>query len=308
MAATQDEGTLARIKHGDKNVINDIISVFKQEPTFKPNGNSVTGFRYPKRNSVAYVKFGPLKQIATEVQNHEYAFGALKKMPPNQTRGIRIPEIYHTFNVGEELNQKMFIIMEYIDGKTLAELVEEHGYETTKKTHEGSIARAIRLLMSIKAPKDQGPGPVGGGRIRHPLFKNETSYLAYSSVDALEKYLNQVSTCRNKAAPTVHLKEEKLCFYYSDFFEGNFIFTDSGEICLIDFDKAGFLPQSFMIYALAESHWDPGRWIKNNIMLSLREDELKAVEKNLEAMRNIFSWLAIGCRVGVPQPKRLWLE
>ncbi|KAK7702368.1 hypothetical protein SLS64_009660 [Diaporthe eres] len=191
MAATQDEGTLARIKRGDENVINDIISVFKQEPTFKPNGSSVTGFRYPKQNSVAYVKFGPLKQIAAEVQNHEYAFGAFKEMPPNLTRGIRIPEIYHTFNIDEELNQRMFIIMEYTDGKTLAELVEEHDYETTRKTHEGSIARAIRLLMSITAPEDQGPGPIGGGRIRHPLFKNETSYLEYSSVDALEKYLNQ---------------------------------------------------------------------------------------------------------------------
>lgn len=109
----------------------------------------------------------------------------------------------------------------------------------------------------------------------------------------------QVATCRNsKAAPTVHLKEDKLCFYYSDFFEGNFIFTDAGEICIIDFDKAGFLPQSFMIYALAESHWDPGRWIKNGIMSSLRQDELEATEKNLEAMRKIFAWLAIGCRVG----------
>lgn len=144
-----------------------------------------------------------------------------------------------------------------------------------------------------------------------------------------------MSTCRNKAAPTVHLTEEKLCFYYSDFFAGNFIFTDSqgsGEICLIDFDKAGFLPQSFMIYALAESNWDPGRWIKDDIMSGLREDELKAVEKNLEAMRNIFYYLAIGCRVGelqnpcpsyhlvprvaniesvvqgVPPRKRPWLE
>lgn len=192
MAATPDEGTLARIKQGDQNVINDIISVFKQEPTFKPNGNSVTGFRYPKRNSVAYVKFGPLKQIAAEIRNHEYAFGALKKMPPDQTRGVRIPEIYHTFSIGEELSQKrMFIVMEHIDGTTLADLVEEHGYETTKETHERSIARVIRLLMSIEPPKDQGPGPVGGGRIRHPLFKNETCYLAYSSVDALENYLNQ---------------------------------------------------------------------------------------------------------------------
>lgn len=161
----------------------------------------------------------------------------------------------------------------------------------------------------------------------------KNSYLLVQLVLAFTNTnIPQVSTCRNKAAPTVHLKEEKLCFYYSDFFQGNFIFTDSGEICLIDFDKAGFLPSSFMIYALTESHWDPGRWIKNNIMLSLREDELKAVENNLEAMRNIFSWLAIGCRVGewgkpcllyhlvprvaniesvvqgIPQPKRPWLE
>lgn len=192
MAATQDEDTLARIKGGDKNVINDIISVFKQEPTLKPNGNSVTGFRYPKRNSITYVKFGPLKQIAAKVQNHEYALKAFKKIAPNQKRGIRIPEIYHTFNIGEELKQKMFIIMEYIVGRTLAELVEEHGYKTTKKTHEGSIARAIRLLMSIKAPKDQGPGPVSRGHIRHPLFKNETSYITYSSINALQKHLNQV--------------------------------------------------------------------------------------------------------------------
>jgi len=141
-----------------------------------------------------------------------------------------------------------------------------------------------------------------------------------------------VSTCKNEDAPKVHFKEEKFCFYYSDFFEGNFIFTDSGEICLIDFDKAGFLPQSFMLYALAESHWEPGKWIKDIIMSSLPEGDLEVIEKNLKAMRNIFYWLAIGCRVGesgkscplynlvprvaniesvvqgVPRQKRPWME
>lgn len=194
MATTQDEGTLTRIKRGDEDVKNDIISVFEQKPRYKPNGNPVTGFRYPKQDHVAWVKFGPLEEIAAEVKNHEYAFRALKEMPADQTRGIRIPEIYNTFNLdlGEELYPRMFIIMEYIDGTTLAKLMEEHGYELTKSTYEGIIARAIRLLMSIEAPKNQGPGPVGGGRIRHPLFKDETSYLVYSDVDALENHLNQV--------------------------------------------------------------------------------------------------------------------
>lgn len=107
-----------------------------------------------------------------------------------------------------------------------------------------------------------------------------------------------MSTCRKQDAPKVDFKAEKLCFYYSDFYEGNFIFTDSGEICLIDFDKAGFLPQSFMVFALAESHWAPGNWIEDIIMSSLPKGDLEGIEKNLKAMRHIFYYLAIGCRVG----------
>lgn len=103
---------------------------------------------------------------------------------------------------------------------------------------------------------------------------------------------SQVSTIRIKDAPTVRL-ERNLRFYYSDFFAGNFIFTDSGDLCVIDFDQAGFLPQSFIMFAIVESRWYPGYWIK---------DTLKLPEDNLEAMKNIFYWFAIGCRVGKDQP------
>lgn len=202
MGPTQDAGTQASGKRNQAlslpNEEEDIIEAYKRIDKVKPNGNSVTGFCYTdKQKDVAWVKFGPLKQIAAEVRNHRYAFGALKKMPPNQTQGIRIPEIYHTFNIGEEPRKKMFIVMECMHGKTLKELVETHGNDSTKKTHAKDIARAIRLLMTIEPPPPtpdfkQGPGPVGGGRIRHPLFKKETSYLPYPSVDALEEYLNKV--------------------------------------------------------------------------------------------------------------------
>lgn len=87
----------------------------------------------------------------------------------------------------------------------------------------------------------------------------------------------------NENAPTVTL-ERSLCFYYSDFYASNFIFTDSGEICVIDFDQAGFLPPSLMSYAVAESHWYPGRWLK---------DKLKLPEHNLEALKGIHYFFII---------------
>lgn len=88
---------------------------------------------------------------------------------------------------------------------------------------------------------------------------------------------------RNKTAPIVHL-ERNLCFYCSGFFPGKFIFTDSTDnLYLIDFDQAGFLPPSFMSYALAESRWTPGLWIKDTGILKLPEH-------NLDAMKNIAYW------------------
>lgn len=93
-----------------------------------------------------------------------------------------------------------------------------------------------------------------------------------------------MSTHRNKEAPTVRL-ERDLSFYYSDFYDGNFIFTDSGDICVIDFDQAGFLPQTFMMHAMNESSWYPGHWIKD--VVGLPKD-------NLKAMKRIGYWFAVG--------------
>lgn len=79
--------------------------------------------------------------------------------------------------------------------------------------------------------------------------------------------------------------ERELCFYYTDLYPGNFIFTDTGNLCVIDFDEAGFLPASFMSYALRQSRWALGHWIQDKINLPTH---------NLDAMENIFYWFAIG--------------
>lgn len=132
------------------------------------------------------------------MKNHDHVFRALKAMPPDQKRGILIPEIYRTFESGDRL----FIVMEYIPGRTLAQLQEQQGWESRKGTVIDGIARAIRLLRSIQAPRGQKPGPVGGGRIRHPLFKDDTSFCEYSSVDELERHLNKVCDHIHKGPPS----------------------------------------------------------------------------------------------------------
>lgn len=109
-------------------------------------------------------------------------------MPPHQTKGMLIPEIYRTF----EFDDRLFVVMEYIPGRTLAQLIECQDWESRKEAIINTVAEAIKLMMSIPAPPGQKPGPVGGGRIRHPLFKDDESYCEYSSVEELESHLNRV--------------------------------------------------------------------------------------------------------------------
>ncbi|CAN8096458.1 unnamed protein product [Discula destructiva] len=171
----------------------ELISVFKQTPRSKPNGFDVTGFVFPLTQPVAYVKFGFASERMAETRNQTYAFGALKAMPLDQTRGILIPEIYRTF----ESDRRFFIVMEYIPGRTLAQLQDHQDWESQMATAVDSLARAIRLLMSMQAPPGQQPGPVGGGRLQHPLFKNGHAFREYSSVDELETHLN--TACDHKS-------------------------------------------------------------------------------------------------------------
>lgn len=192
-------------RNGDRQVISnrqlalswredEIISASQRIPRIRWNGKSVKGFLFPPEQPIAYVKFGrPSKQRMAKTRNHEYAFIALKSMPPHQTRGILIPEIYRTF----ESESRFWTIMEYIPAIALTQLLEAQDWESRKETVINSIAEATRLLMSIPAPPGQRPGPVGGGFIRHPLFKDDESYCEYASVDELESHLNRVCDYRS---------------------------------------------------------------------------------------------------------------
>lgn len=170
----------------------DIISAWTQKPQLKPDGSAVTGFAFPPHQPIAYIKAGLPDIFQPELRNHKYVLEALRNISEDQKRGIYIPEVYRILQSGDWF----YIIMEYVPGKTLQQLTDREDWcEARQKALTNSIAGAIRLLMSIPVPTEQTPGPVGGGQIRHSLFKDDTSSLTYSSVDELEKHLNDVSNC-----------------------------------------------------------------------------------------------------------------
>ncbi|KAL2292419.1 hypothetical protein FJTKL_09391 [Diaporthe vaccinii] len=266
----------------------EIENAWKQVPKFKSNGFSVTGFPYPASKPLAYVKFGhPIEWRQAEARNQIFVHDALQKLPPGAKQACHAPEVYRTMKIGH----LFFIIMEFVPGKTLAQIMEEsESWESRREEVTAKVYRAIELLLSLPVPRDAKPGPVGGGHIRHPLFKDCEASIEYKSIDLLERHLNKVAAINNENPPTVTL-ERKLHFYFADFYEGNFIFTDSGDLYLIDFDQAGFLPLSFMAYALADK-WPVGFWIK---------DRLQLPESNIEAMRRASHWFLISFRkIGLP--------
>ncbi|KAL2760653.1 hypothetical protein ACRALDRAFT_1059576 [Sodiomyces alcalophilus JCM 7366] len=143
-----------------------------------------------------------------------------------------------------------FIVMELVRGKRLDELYDTvENFKDISAPYYEKITRGLKLLLSIPVPPGTRPGPVGGERMRHTFFKDYEAAVPYESVDKLEEHMNNLATWFNESAPTVRLERE-LHLVYSDLHLGNFMFTDSGDLYMIDFEHASFLPLSFMHFAL----------------------------------------------------------
>lgn len=168
----------------------EIESTWKHTPMLKPNGFSVTGFPYPADAPSAYVKFGfPVEWTLAEVRNQTFVYDALQKLPPEARQGIHVPEVYRIMEIGHRL----FIIMEYVPGRTLSKITEDEQYwETCREEVINKICQGMKLLISLPVPEDAKPGPVGGGIIRHPIFKDFEAAIEYDSIEMLERHLNKV--------------------------------------------------------------------------------------------------------------------
>jgi len=145
---------------------------------------------YPSREApVAFIKCGAKDfGMKAELSNQEFVFNALKSLPQHETANILIPKIYRVV----EREYILYVIMEYINGDTLKELLDKGLLQNQLEEYYTKIAQAIKLFISLKVPENATPGPVSGGNIKHPLFKDGEASIEYTSIDTLQKHVNNV--------------------------------------------------------------------------------------------------------------------
>ena len=151
---------------------------------------------YPSLDApIAFIKYGPEQcGMMAQMRTQTYAWNALKQIP-QQKRDVQIPEIYHVI----QRDEITYIIMEYVQGETLEELLAKNTLDDCQKEYS-QISKAMKTLLSIEVPKGCAPGPIGSGLIRHPLFKGAVASTEYDSVHELQQHINNVCSSQNLAS------------------------------------------------------------------------------------------------------------
>ncbi|EKM73995.1 hypothetical protein AGABI1DRAFT_88327 [Agaricus bisporus var. burnettii JB137-S8] len=185
-----------------------------------------------------FVKFNNYVDIYPEYETLKY----ISQCAKNDINAPRVPEIVHFFH-REDLCWE-YLVMENIN---LTPPPEDFFQR---------VAKAIQWLHDCPVPPDGARiGPVGSGRARHWLFWEYEAPLEFSSLLALERFLNRAieklpPQGRASTAP-ISISHEQLVFMQSDMDESNFGVDDEGRTCLFDFTTVGLLPESFASYTMS---------------------------------------------------------
>ena len=164
------------------------------------------GFGYPPETSVLHIKhkgFG--YQLSAEGRTQQYAMRTWNNRPY-----IRIHKVYRIVEYifgkqgemiqGGESFKNAFLIMEYMHEKALREIMTEYprAFWQGREEFYGRVATGVSLLLDIRPPNEQTPGPVGGGLVRNPVFGDDCrAKCLYRSVKEIENHFNAVRLLLN---------------------------------------------------------------------------------------------------------------
>lgn len=137
------------------------------------DNRKLDGYRRLIRFNDYFVKFGDSWCFSSEVETHNYLARTTAKDP----NAPRVPSIRHSFKHGH----LTFAIIEPIQTILVAEDVFSQ-----------KIADAVLWMRSQACPAGVALGPLGSGPICHAIFRNKYAPLVFTSVAALERYLNLV--------------------------------------------------------------------------------------------------------------------
>ncbi|KAG8891166.1 hypothetical protein FRC01_014866, partial [Tulasnella sp. 417] len=187
-----------------------------------------------------FIKFDGYASLLPQMETQRHVSEFAKRTGS----AVRVPEVIHFFH---QDGRMAYVVMEYI------ELIPTPDLELAQKA-----ALAVQWLRDVPAPSDRVYiGPLGNGRARHVLFKNYEAPLAFSSIQALERYLNKVVAIIRRRLPAVEdvsIRHERLVGTQSDMHITNFGADAEGRPCLLDFGDIGWLPESFASYTTSSAN------------------------------------------------------
>ena len=121
-----------------------------------------------------FVKFDSYNSMWPQFQTQTYVSQRAKL----DMSAPRVPEVLHFFHRDHRM---AYLVMEYIT------LTPPPVPDLPQKA-----ARAVQWLRDLQPPTEGVRiGPLGSGHARHILFKHCMAPLSFSSIDAVERYLNK---------------------------------------------------------------------------------------------------------------------
>ncbi|KIM41209.1 hypothetical protein M413DRAFT_445255, partial [Hebeloma cylindrosporum] len=181
-----------------------------------------------------FIKYNEHKDMHAEYAMQQYIFNRAEGDP----NAPRVPRI-HDFFIFDNIRMGIigYLVMEYI-----------HTSPTRSGDVPEKVASALQWLRDLPRPSDTTIGSVAGPDAPYNLLKGLKTPIAFSSIDAIERYmnaaLNRLPRIPNKPK-YISFTDERLVFTQTDIDEGNFILDTEEKMCLIDFDSVAILPESF---------------------------------------------------------------
>lgn len=116
------------------------------------------------------------------------------------------------------------------------------------------MAEAVLWMRRQPRPDGVALGPLGSAPIRHTIFDRGRAPLPFTSVVALERFLNTVISklrrLRQPNLPYVSISNERVVLTQSDMNPSNFGVDTTGKPVVFDFDGIRWLPESLANYTL----------------------------------------------------------
>ncbi|KAF7324913.1 hypothetical protein MKEN_00533500 [Mycena kentingensis (nom. inval.)] len=189
-----------------------------------------------------FVKYDCAATFWPEIRTQRYIS---KYATKSSSIGVpRIPRILHAFEQSDHPAPFAYALMEWIELTHLP--LEDTQWQER-------IKGAVCWLATVPVPDGHVLGPLGG-RMRHGFFKDYEAPFQFTSLDALERYVNRARMLFGRKAeghiPWISFAGEKAIFLQADMHAGNYGVDSEGRIVLLDFGTIGVVPESFALLTL----------------------------------------------------------